>query len=104
ARGRERTLQTGPDGEYRFTLLPPTRYRLTIEQRGFERLVLDDVAALVGTAARVDVTLKVAGVAVQVDVAATAPPLDPNRVQLASVVVAQQLEQRSEERRVGKEC
>jgi len=93
ARGRERTLQTGPDGSYRFTLLPPTRYRLTIEQRGFERLVLDDVAALVGTAARVDVTLKVAGVAVQVDVAATPPPLDPNRVQLASVVVAQQLEQ-----------
>lgn len=47
ARGRERTAQTDANGEYRFTLLAPTHYRLTVAQRGFERVIMDDVAALV---------------------------------------------------------
>jgi hypothetical protein len=93
ARGRRWTVQTDDSGEYRLTLLPPAQYRLTVEKAGFEPLVQESVDALVGSTARVDLALTIAGVNLAVDVSAPSAALDPTRVQLAGVVVARQLEE-----------
>jgi Carboxypeptidase regulatory-like domain/TonB-dependent Receptor Plug Domain len=85
-RGLSRSTTSGPDGAYRFPLLPPARYRLDFSADGFRRVTVDAVDVRVGETAKVDVMLTVAGVQTFVEVKAHSPTIDPEAVsQTASV-------------------
>ena len=49
--GQSRTVATGADGAYRFNLLPPGTYKVSINGPGFATWRADDVEINVGSAA-----------------------------------------------------
>jgi len=53
-----RTQTTGDDGAYTFASVPPGDYRLDVEARGFKKVTVADVKALVDTPVDVDVQLE----------------------------------------------
>src|SRR5713226_4296803 len=54
-----RTLKSGPDGSYSFTLVPVGNYKLTVEQTGFRKYVQDGIVLQVNQAAKQDVSLRI---------------------------------------------
>src|SRR5262245_34281604 len=78
AQGLERTAETGESGEYEFLALPPGTYKLTVEKDGFRKYEQTNLRLLVNSPATANIAIEV-GTAVQTV-------------------------ERSEERRVGKEC
>lgn len=69
-----RSAQTNATGDYRIPALPPGFYRITVEQSGFKRSIIDEVELQVDQTARVDAVLQLGEVAESVEVTA-APPL-----------------------------
>ncbi|PYT58581.1 MAG: hypothetical protein DMG35_17295 [Acidobacteria bacterium] len=72
----ERTFVTGAQGEYRFLLLPPGTYALTVTAKGFARYEQTGLQLLVNTPATVNVQLKVGGGTETVTVTGEAPVLN----------------------------
>jgi hypothetical protein len=70
------TAVTDERGTYRFPALPPGTYTITAALTGFETAKVDGVALVLGQILKVDVTLKVAGVAETVTVSGEAPLID----------------------------
>src|SRR3954454_9612043 len=56
--GFARQVTTGPDGAYRFLLVPPGEYELEVSREGFESVAFRDVRVAVGAIAPLDVALK----------------------------------------------
>ena len=79
-RGLSQGTTSGPDGTYRFALLPPSRYRLVFDADGFRRTTIDLVEVRTGETAKLDVTLLLAGVDVTIEVKPRLSALDPERV------------------------
>jgi hypothetical protein len=73
ATGFTRTTKTSAQGEYQFPQLAPSTYTLTTTAHGFAAVKNTGIKLLVDTPARLDVTMKVAGENVTVEVAATTP-------------------------------
>ncbi len=57
--GVSRSAQTNSKGEYSAPALPPGNYRITVEAKGFQTLVTDNVTLTVGQNANLGFRLKV---------------------------------------------
>ena len=72
----ERTMVTGPQGEYRFVALPPGTYTLKVTAKGFARYQQTDLQLLVNTPATANAQLKVGSATESVTVTSEAPILN----------------------------
>jgi Carboxypeptidase regulatory-like domain len=72
----ERSIDTGPRGEYKFLALPPGTYTLTVTAKGFAHYTQTDLQLLVNTPATVNLQLKVGAAAESVTVTTEAPALN----------------------------
>jgi hypothetical protein len=72
----ERSLATGPQGEYRLLAVPPGTYTLTVTAKGFSRYIQTGLELLVNTPATTNVLLKVGTATENVTVTGEAPALN----------------------------
>jgi hypothetical protein len=88
-RGFIRRTMSGANGEYRFPLVPPSRYRLEFNKRGFNTRTTQEFQVLTGETVTMQAALVVAGVAITLDVTPLSPSvLNPERVAQAGVVTS----------------
>lgn len=90
ATGTARATATGRDGVFTFVALPPGDYQLETERTGFRRTVRE-VHLAAGKRSRVDVVLRVAGVAEVVAVVAPEPLLQSEAGRLGLVIEGRQI-------------
>src|SRR2546422_5778065 len=122
--GLTRTVVSGERGGYNVPLLPVGAYEITTTMPGFKQVVRSGVNLVVGQEAVVDLTLEVGANAEQVTVTEEAPLVNTTTSSTSGVITEQQVKElplngrsfdqlitlnvgvsnRSEERRVGKEC
>lgn len=81
-----RKVESSTTGSYVIPLLPPGKYKLTVDKRGFETLEFPGVVLDVNQTLAVDAGLKVGQVTQTVTVAAQAPQLQANSSALGSVI------------------
>lgn len=84
--GLLRTLVTDARGRYVFLQLPPGPYTVTFSLPGFATLVRENVAVTVGQAVRLDVTMRVSGVAETVIVSTQGPTVETTRTAAATTL------------------
>ena len=72
----ERTVTTGPQGDFRILAIPPGTYTLTVIARGFAHYTQTGLQLLVNTPATVNVQLKLGAVTENVNVTGEAPALN----------------------------
>lgn len=77
---------TDPAGRYFVTALPPARYTLVVEAKGFKKYTMTDIPLAVQQQATLDVTLQVGELATTVEVVSTAPLLNTTIASLGQVV------------------
>ena len=86
ATGQERTAESGGDGSFIITTLPPGTYDVTVEAKGFARSVRKGLVLEVGSATTANFDLKVAGVTEEVVVTGEATQVDVTRSTIEGVV------------------
>jgi hypothetical protein len=89
--GFARSTQSGAEGDYLITLLPPGRYTISAELQGFKRAVRESVLVSVGTRQTLLLRLEVGGVTEQVLVSGAAPLIDTTRSEISGVVTARDI-------------
>jgi len=57
-----RTQTTTDSGRFNFNLIPPGKYQIEVEAKGFKKAIVTDVSALIDKPSDVDVTLEVGAV------------------------------------------
>src|SRR6185437_4313758 len=62
------TTVSGPEGEYAFRNLPPSKYEVQGTKEGFQQVAYPDIEVSLGSTARVDVTLPVGAQADRIEV------------------------------------
>jgi hypothetical protein len=72
----ERTISTGPQGDFRILAIPPGTYTLTVTARGFAHYVQTGLQLLVNTPATANIQLKVGAVTENISVSSEAPALN----------------------------
>ena len=82
---------TEGNGSYTIPFLPPGIYRLTVEQPGFKKVVLERIEVPVGETVRRDVILQIGEVSETVQVSAEAPMLKPETSELGTTISGQQI-------------
>jgi hypothetical protein len=80
-----KTVRSGVDGAYLFTLVPVGNYKLTVEQDGFRKYVQEGIVLQVNQQAKQDVTLQVGSSREVVDVTADVTQVDTVTATLGSV-------------------
>jgi hypothetical protein len=82
------TRQTTTDsiGFYRFDLLPPGSYDLSVETTNFRKETIRGIPLRVGSAATQDISLNIAGAAAAETVTEPEPPVETERTQQANTV------------------
>ena len=85
-RAINRVAQTDPQGEFRFPVVPPGRYRLKVEADGFNTKLFDGVEVRVGDSVSLKVQMVVGAIQQQIEVQADAPVIDAERIQQASTI------------------
>jgi outer membrane receptor protein involved in Fe transport len=85
------TSTTNDDGFYVLPSLPPGRYELTVSSSGFAKYQQPNISLLVGQAATVNVTLKVAAVGEVVTVTTEVPPIETTRTEISQVIDTEQI-------------
>ena len=103
------TWRTNSAGVYNATSLNPGNYKVQAEAKGFKTAVAPSIALEVNANPKIDLTLAVGQSTETVEVSATNTPiLQTQQTDLGQTLNSRELEQlptqRSEERRVGKEC
>jgi len=86
ATGQVRTYTTGPDGTYKFTLLPPGDYKVRFAATGFKTAEVASIVLNVTETPALDRTLEVGAQSEQVTVEAAAEVLQTQSSTLGSVV------------------
>src|SRR5215467_4707666 len=87
ATGLTRKTVTNDSGEYVLPQLPPGRYELTAQARGFQKTVIPDVTLAIAQRERIDISLKVGQVSEQVTVSAQAAQLiEPETASLGQLI------------------
>ena len=86
-----REAETDEDGDYSAALLPPGRYRVAVEKKGFRRSVLEAVTLDVDQIARVDFELKVGVLSEEVTVTDVPPLVQTDTSTLGQVVNGRQV-------------
>jgi hypothetical protein len=82
--GQELTAVTDPEGLYRFSLLPPGQYELTVQKAGFEPLVLRQVMIQISEVRPIPIKLALKGVGEVIEV--RAPLLQTEGAALGRVI------------------
>ena len=82
----KRTAQSGSGGEYTFTLLKPSTYRLTVTANGFKTFQIESFNLSAGDRAREDSHLDVGGAGEVVNVEAAPPALRTDSAALITTV------------------
>src|SRR5262249_45491072 len=77
--GVERTATTDEHGLYRVSGLPPSTYKVSVEQAGFQAEVATSVALTVGQTLVFDFHLKLSGMTSQVEVSSELPIVETER-------------------------
>src|SRR5215469_16767204 len=72
----QRSVTTGPQGDFRILAVPPGTYTLTVTAPGFARYIQNGLQLLVNTPATADVQLKVGSVTENINVTSEAPALN----------------------------
>src|SRR5271165_732237 len=90
------TTLTSGQGTYRFPVLPPGTYMLTVEAPGFQIGKRENIVISAGFSATVDMPMALAGQAQTVAVTAEAPALDTENTKIQDTFEASTL-RRSEE-------
>ena len=85
-----RTVTTGDNGLYTFTLIPPGRYELKVEKTGFNAFLQSNIVLAVGQSSTLNAQLQVGNVNQVVEVTATAPVLNTGSADLGSEVSSKQ--------------
>jgi hypothetical protein len=91
ATGQSRTTTTGPDGTYKFSLLPPGSYKASFAASGFKTGEVGSVSLNVTETQQLDRTLEVGAQAEQVTVEAAAETLQTQSSTLGTTVSSQQV-------------
>jgi Carboxypeptidase regulatory-like domain len=81
-----RTAQTNTEGFYNLLALPPGRYQLTFEDKGFQTQTHTGLELTVGQNLRVDSTLQVGAVETQVTVGSEAPLVDTTSSTMSGLI------------------
>src|SRR5688572_7614003 len=89
--GFARSTQSGAEGDYLITLLPPGRYTISAELQGFKRAVRESVLVSVGTRQTLLLRLEVGGVTEQVLVSGATPLIDTTRSEISGVVTSRDI-------------
>src|SRR5216684_1275756 len=89
---REYTAVSNETGFYVVPNLPPGRYELSIEYKGFAKYTQTGIVLSVGQAATIEVTLKVASGGEKVVVTMETPVIEPTRTEVSQVIATQQIE------------
>jgi hypothetical protein len=90
--GLARTIQTNSTGEYVFAALPLGRYSIRVEHPGFKKGVFPGIVITVKARVRADVHLQVGETSESVSVAAEAPLLKSETIEVANLVTRSQLQ------------
>src|SRR5438105_5134186 len=90
--GFKRSVETGPGGVYSVVGLPIGKYDLNVSRTGFRTFELKNIELLVGQTRTVDAELQLGAVSEQVQVEATAAPLETTNARVGSVLEHQQLD------------
>ena len=81
-----RDAETNDDGDFTVALLPPGRYRVTAESKGFRKSVFSDVAVDVDQTVRVDFALVIGAANEEIKVKDTPPAIQTDTSTLGQVV------------------
>jgi hypothetical protein len=81
-----RDAETNDDGDYTVALLPPGRYQVTAESKGFRKSIFSDVTVDVDQTVRVDFTLVIGAATEEVKVKDTPPAIQTDTSTLGQVV------------------
>ncbi len=92
ARAFERTTVTDDEGAYQFLLVPPGRYTLAVEAKGFTKLVNAGVVLTIGQSAELPISLKVAGAEAVVEVTSETELVETTRSSGSTTIVQQSIE------------
>ncbi|MCB1019203.1 MAG: carboxypeptidase regulatory-like domain-containing protein, partial [Acidobacteria bacterium] len=84
--GVQQSGETGPQGYYRFPLLPPGNYRIEIRADGFRGVSQTGLKLDVEQAATLDVTLEIGEVTETIEVIASAPLIESENATVGQVV------------------
>ena len=84
--GLTRTLASQADGSFAFRAVPPGRYQLRVQARGFADAAVGDVRLTVGEQAQVPVTLRLGTVSSQVTVQSAPDVVETTRTDTSSTV------------------
>ncbi len=87
-----RTDETDQEGSYRFLGLPPGRYEVSFEARGFAKLVNREVVLTIGQAAQFDATMQLAGAQEVVTVSEAAELIETSRTATSDTVNQRRIE------------
>jgi hypothetical protein len=82
--GAQVSTATDATGTYLFPLLRAGRYRIIVENPGFQRMQLDDIQVNTSERLRLDLTMKVGAVTETVTVTAATPLLQSERATIAT--------------------
>ncbi len=86
ATGTERTIHSGPSGDFSLSPLAIGTYSLTIEHPGFQRYLRSHIVITAQSTLREDIALQVGSVAQTVEVTAAAPVLETQTSSLQQLV------------------
>ncbi len=87
-----RTDESDQEGNYRFLGLPPGRYEVTFEARGFAKLVNREVTLTIGQAAQFDATMQLAGTEEVVTVSEAAELIETSRTATSDTINQRRIE------------
>lgn len=87
-----RTAQTNSEGFYNMLALPPGKYEMTFEGKGFQKQTETGLELTVGQNLRVDSTLQLGSVETQVTVGAEAPLVDTTSATISGLIDDQRVQ------------
>jgi Carboxypeptidase regulatory-like domain len=89
--GFTRTTATDNQGGYRFLEMPPAKYNVAVEARGFAQMKQNGVELQVATPATLNVNMQVTGGTVTVEVSGTAPLVNTQDASMGHAFGAEQI-------------
>src|SRR5207248_1826401 len=88
----DQSATSDASGQYRFLLVPPGQYTLSVEAPGFSKLTNNGIILTVGEVADLPITLQVSGVIQEVTVTGDAPLVETQRTSLSTTVDQQRID------------
>jgi hypothetical protein len=90
--GLTRGVTTNSDGDYTITQLPPGIYEITVEARGFSKVVLKDVRVLVGARETRNIGLRAGAVTETVNVTTDVAAIETTKSDIGGVVTPNEVQ------------